>query len=112
MRIHFKKGYNKDKPNRWYIFGSCTSQQWNSLSTGIYNISIEGYMSSYPEHHLTFGDWFNCHKVRAKLLELGIKTHELQRWTSDPRELFVYFRCHADEAEFMLKFSDGVEIEL
>lgn len=111
MKIHFKKGYNKDKLKRWYIFGTCSKQQ--SYPSGIYNISTEGFKSMvYPDHPLTFRDWVTCHNVRMKLLDLGIKTHELQRWKSDPRGLYVYFRCHADEAEFMLKFSDGVEIEL
>ena len=102
MKLYFKKGYNKDKPKRWYIFAQTPPLYkygfGNIFNAGLPLITFESCASSSLKISLAGkGIHISCDK---KLLSWQNKEH------------FVYFRCHADEAEFILKYSDGIEIDI
>jgi len=112
MKIYFKKGYNKDKPKRWYIYGIYTHKEltnnlYDYQYKHIYDIGTESTPPDRPIHV----DRSICYTFKKKLSDLGLKICEDKKWVDDPAKYFVYFRSHADEAEFILRFSNGAEIE-
>jgi len=104
MKIHFKKGYNKKKPKRWYVFGDKKNSYY--YCAGMQNIN------NLENSPICFSQYYGCSSFKIYVLKnYGISLSKDQKYAYDQSRLYVYFRCRADEAAFILKYSNGIEID-
>ena len=101
MKLTFKKGWNKDKPKRWYLFADQGKKMWP--------IGMHGFD---PDKPLVLEANYAVWDLERKLKEYNIhfcreREYEYLTW---PKYLYVYYKCYADEAEFIVKMSGGIEI--
>jgi hypothetical protein len=108
MKLYFKKDYNPDKPKRWYVFPVDGSGDPEFGRSDLFYFN--------PSEPIIFKSQTYAYvHIRNKIgLVLGSKSHicscpskEYYAWYN----MFLYFRSHADEAEFLMKISNE-EIEI
>lgn len=100
MKIYFKKGWNKDKPKRWYVFsGDCVNIfNNNDIEPTYFNSSHSSWVFASELRKMGF--------YPSK--DTSVDPFKYSRNAS--HRLYLYFKNHADEAEFILKSSEGFEI--
>jgi|SRR5882672_12529973 len=102
MKIYFKKGIREDKLKRWYV-----TVTYADINNSPY------WHIGYSDRILSFNSWHYSNRFSTIIMQkYGLKLIKDQKWRNDPIQFFVYFRSHADEAEFMLKYSGGLEVEI
>jgi hypothetical protein len=106
VTLHFKKGWNHNKPNRWYIFGD------TDFTSGFYNIFNFNYgnepLITYHKHSWEANQIIRA--LKAQNINACMTTRDSDAVCA--YRLFVYNRSHADDAAFIIKASDGVTIDI
>jgi hypothetical protein len=90
-RFHFSKDIIDAKPNRWYLRN---------------DMSLDGRAFTFSERH-----WQALEELRAKKFQANLEDHSNTYVNGKCYVVYVQFDNEADEAFFLLKYSDGVELD-
>jgi hypothetical protein len=85
MRYYFKKGYDKTKPKRWVL---------------VYRNISEGFTQP------VFSTW-DTHVILTKFREKDFKPSKISY--AGHCKIYFYFRSYAEEARFLLTYSDHID---
>lgn len=108
---HFSKGVYKEHPNRWYAWVECRDH--NGVH---YNTQKPMFNDLFADNHYQK----SLEKIIAQMKEARYSTNieEVINPNSKNKrnegtickQLYITFADEADEAEFILKYNDGIEL--